>query len=408
MTFPLTKVVPVVVEATRVPFRDPHPILGDVRVRQAIAYCTDRAALLRSVYPWLTDTAAFEADAIVPRGHWAHPGEAASFARYPFDPARGRALLEEAGWSLAEGAEFRTNAAGDELALTLTTTNAAIRLMWGAVFEEQMKACGLRLVRLHAPGTWLFGNATGLRHRDFEIAAFAWVAESDPNGRTLWACDAIPLPENGWSGQNYTGWCNAAADAAIRTATQTLERETRRAAYRTVQDEMAREVPVLPLFFRAELYAVHAGLENFAPDSSEPVHTWNAAQWRLPGRDTIVIGADAEPASLFTPVENAYVAQVIAALVKGVAYTRRNFDYQPVMLSRIPSLENGAVQQRLVDVRVGEPVVDGRGRQRGDPSAGRPSARRGWRYSRIRRRHGAGAAACGDLRVRGEPALVRW
>ena len=29
----------------------PHPILSDVRVRQAIAYCTDKAGLLASVYP---------------------------------------------------------------------------------------------------------------------------------------------------------------------------------------------------------------------------------------------------------------------------------------------------------------------------------------------------------------------
>jgi hypothetical protein len=32
----------------------PHPILSDVRVRQAIAYCTDKAGLLASVYPSLT------------------------------------------------------------------------------------------------------------------------------------------------------------------------------------------------------------------------------------------------------------------------------------------------------------------------------------------------------------------
>ncbi len=96
-------------------FREPHPILGEVRVRQAIAYCTDRAALIRSVYPWLADPAPFIADSFVPRGHWAYAGNDAGFVHYPFDPGRGRVLLEEAGWIVGD-AEYRVNSDGEELA----------------------------------------------------------------------------------------------------------------------------------------------------------------------------------------------------------------------------------------------------------------------------------------------------
>ena len=136
--------------APRELFRDPHPILGDLRVRQGIAYCTDRAALVRSVYPWLTDPEPFLADSFVPRGHWAYGGDDQSFTRYPFDAERGKALLSEAGW-LANDTAYRTNANGEELALTLTTTSAAFRQTWAAVWEEQMAECGIRIVRFHAP-----------------------------------------------------------------------------------------------------------------------------------------------------------------------------------------------------------------------------------------------------------------
>jgi ABC-type transport system substrate-binding protein len=352
---PVTAIVPVTVEVTREPFTQPHPSLSDVRVRRAIAHCTDRAALLRSVYPWVTETAPFEADSFVPRGHWAY---AADIARYPFDVAQGAALLDEAGWRLADGATFRTNANGDELALTLTTTDTQFRQTWAALWEEQMAACGVRIVRFHTPGAWLFGESTGLRRRDFEIVAFAWVADDEPDGRDLYACDSIPTPGNNWQGQNYMGWCNAATDAAIRTATAALDREARRTAYATVQTEMARDVPSLPLFFRANYFAVNAALENFQVDGTEWIHTWNAAQWRIPDKDTIVLGESGVPASLFLPIERAYVAQVIASLVNGVDYTHFDYDYQPVALKQIPSLENGGAVRQSVEVKAGDSVVN--------------------------------------------------
>ncbi|MDP3185018.1 MAG: hypothetical protein Q8M58_07090, partial [Anaerolineales bacterium] len=49
----------------------PHPVLGDLRVRQGIAHCINRAELIHSVYPWLEDTMPFEMTSFVPFGHWA-------------------------------------------------------------------------------------------------------------------------------------------------------------------------------------------------------------------------------------------------------------------------------------------------------------------------------------------------
>ncbi|MBL8045168.1 MAG: hypothetical protein JNL09_01435 [Anaerolineales bacterium] len=355
---PVTQVVPSVVEQTREPFSQPHPILSDVRVRQAITHCTDRASLLRAVYPWLADTTPFEADSVLPRNHWAYPTESTQFQRYPFDVAHGQAMLTKAGWVQAEGQPFRTNANGDELALKLTTTNASFRQMWANVWEAQLAACGIRVVRLHAPAEWLFGESTGLRRRDFEMAAFAWVADFEPSGRDLWACDAAPTLANGWQGQNYTGWCNITADAAIQQFSQSFSRAERRTAYQTFQEELSKDVPVLPLFFRANVSAINPALENFAPEvnGAEPF-TWNAAQWRVPGKDTLVIGEGSEPASLFVN-ENAYTAQAIGALIFGREVVYRNYEFQPLTLPQLPTLENGFAMENPVLVQEGAAVID--------------------------------------------------
>ena len=50
-------------------FTKPHPVLGDVKVRQAIAYCTNRPELIASVYPFMPkeQQAALLMDTIIPR-----------------------------------------------------------------------------------------------------------------------------------------------------------------------------------------------------------------------------------------------------------------------------------------------------------------------------------------------------
>lgn len=159
-----------------------------------------------------------------------------------------------------EGATIRTNAAGDALALKFTTTSAAFRQTWAAIWEAQMAECGVQVIRLHAPASWWFGDTTGIARRDYELGAFAWVGQADPGGQTLYACDQIPLPENGWVGQNAMGWCNELASTNIKLANNTLVKDERIAAYTIVQQEFTKDVPSIPLFNRTETFATAADL----------------------------------------------------------------------------------------------------------------------------------------------------
>src|SRR5690606_33045124 len=111
-------------------FTTPHPILSDVKVRQALAYCIDREALIASVYPYVEDGTALEMDSFLPKTHWAYSGPYADMPM--FDPEAGKALLEEAGWAQGDG-PVRTNANGDALVLKFTTTSAQFRQTWSAV-----------------------------------------------------------------------------------------------------------------------------------------------------------------------------------------------------------------------------------------------------------------------------------
>jgi ABC-type transport system substrate-binding protein len=353
----------VVVEVERDAYTTPHPILGDLRVRQAIAHCTNKPDLTKSVYPLLDEEEqnSLVMNTFIPTAHWAYAGDE-NITIYEFDPAKGGALLDEAGWTLAEGATFRTNAAGEELSLKFTTTSAAFRQTWAAIFEQQMAGCGIRIVRLHAPASWWFGDTTGLARRDFELGAFAWVGQADPGGQTLWACDQIPTPANGWEGQNYMGWCNEDASRNIKLANNTLIQDDRIAAFTIVQQGYTADVPAIPLFNRTETFAAAADLSGFQPVPGQEYYNYNVYEWEKAGSDTVVLGFTQEPASLFTLVEDAFVANIAYQIARPAQFWTLNYEYTNSPVTKeLPTLENGGTTNNDVEVSEGSKVVDANG-----------------------------------------------
>ncbi len=352
-----------VVEVERKAFTTPNPILSDLKVRQALSYCTNKLDLIKSVYPLLDEETqkTLIMNSQIPSSSWAYAGDE-NITIYPFDAEKGKALLDEAGWTLQEGADFRTNAAGDTLSLKFTTTTAAFRQTWAAVFESQMAACGVQIVRLHAPASWWFGDTTGLARRDFELGAYAWVGQADPSGQTLYACDQIPTPDNNWEGQNYMGWCNEAADKNIKLANNSLDQNVRKEAYKIVQQEYTKDIPTIPLFNRTNTYAIAKDFQNFGATPGTSYYMWNSYDWEIPGKDTIVLGFTQEPASLWPFVESALVAGQAASLIYGFDETEHDFSFQAGdLLKELATIENGDAVNGAVAVKAGDKVLDTKG-----------------------------------------------
>jgi peptide/nickel transport system substrate-binding protein len=226
----------------------PHPILSDVNMRRAVAYCTDKDALIAAAYPLLnaSERAELVADGFIPKDSWAYVTPATV---YPYDPDAGRTLLEGAGWLLPSGEDIRMKD-GKQLALTLRTTDADMRLAFMPVFEQQMRVCGIRVIRSHVPFNEFIDKIVW---RDFELTEFGWMMDPDePGGLELYACDQIPAPENDWArGNNFMGWCNQDASQEISLANDTTLSEAERIThYQNFIDLFAEDVPSLPLFWR--------------------------------------------------------------------------------------------------------------------------------------------------------------
>ena len=69
---------------------------------------------------------------------------------------------------------------------------------------------------------------TRLPALDYDLAMYISTVAPDPSylsGTNL--CDQIPSEENGFQGQNNTGWCNPAADEALLAADVELDEDAR-------------------------------------------------------------------------------------------------------------------------------------------------------------------------------------
>ncbi len=255
----------------------PHPVFGDLRVRQALAYGTNREAMVQETYLGLVPVM----HSWIPAVHWAYPGDAA-LTLYPYDPQRAGALLEEAGWIQADDGYRYKDGRRLELKLYIQAgqplREAIAQQLVGALEPLGMV---IELVRVRE-ADW-YSDQGPLMRRAFDLIEFAWVTGLEPNGQASYTCGEIPTPENDWHGQNYGGWCNNTATAALLGAANELRRDRRADMYRIAQQQFTADVPALPLFSRLSFYAAAPGLTNLKLNPTEDA-TWNCWEWSLPAR----------------------------------------------------------------------------------------------------------------------------
>jgi len=269
------------INTTKFPF-------DDLKVRQALAYATDKKSLIDKLY----FGKATAADSFLPKFHWAYGGD--QLVRYDFSLDKAKSLLKDAGWTgTAAPLTKKVTEAGKEvtkrLIFTLQTTDRADRQRTAQVLQSQWKAAGFGAQMQFLLASVFFGTASAggpLYSRTFEVGEYAWVASDDPDVSSLYTCKSIPTKENKYSGQNFPGWCNKEADSLITKAASdvdiALSRDKRKPLYIQIQKIWTSEVPVIPLYNYTVVYVSHVGLKNFQPTPTQyGPETYNAWTWEL-------------------------------------------------------------------------------------------------------------------------------
>ena len=210
------------------------PILSDARIRQAIGYAIDREAIVAHLRRGLARPAA----GILPDVSWAF--EPAVF-QFTHDPARARALLDEAGYSDPDG-----DGPAPRLRLTLkVSTNEFIRLQ-AAVIQQDLRKVGIELdVRSYEFATLYADVLRG----QFQLFTLQWVGVSDPDMlRRVFHSDQ--MPPTGFNRGHYT---NPEVDRLLDQATVATDDATRRDAYGAAQRLIAEDAPYISLWYKTNV-----------------------------------------------------------------------------------------------------------------------------------------------------------
>ena len=250
-----------------------NPALADVRVRQALLYGLDRAAISQRLFAGRQPVA----DTPVHPLDWVHTDDV---AHYPYDPAKAASLLDEAGWVPGAGG-LRRNAAGEPLQLELmTTAGNRTRELIQQVIQGQWRKLGIETVIRNEPPRVFFGETTSKR-RFTGLALFAWISSPENVPRTTLHSQEIPSQENGWSGQNFTGFKSPQMDALLDAIEVELDRDKRALLWAELQRLYATELPALPLFFRADAHIWPRWLEVVEPTGHLAPTTLWVERWRV-------------------------------------------------------------------------------------------------------------------------------
>ncbi len=256
-----------------------NPILKDRRVRRALAYGMDRALMSKTLFGGLQPVAH---TAVSPLDRVASK----AVKTYPFDPKKAAALLDEAGWKRrADG--WRYNEGGERLSLSLmTTAGNRVREQVMAILQAYWRRIGVDVRLSTQPARVYFGRTVAQR-RFPAMAMYAWISAPESNPRATLHSAEIPTAANNWSGQNYPGFRNAEMDRLIERLETTLTLKERQPIWQRIQQIYAGELPVLPLYFRANPYAIPRWLKGVRPTGHQYSSTLWVEEWRAagPGED---------------------------------------------------------------------------------------------------------------------------
>jgi peptide/nickel transport system substrate-binding protein len=255
-------------------------------LRQAIALCIDRGALVKALFfgkPVTLNT-------FVPPSHPLYNPQART---YDYNPQQAQSMLTAAGWIDTDGNPQTARVAqgilkipdGTPLAFTYQTLGGGERQQAAQMIRDELAQCGIQLnlefgerEALFAPGP--DGPVFG---RNYDMAQFAWPTAMQPTC-SLYTTDEIPGPypqfPKGWGGANNTGYSNPAYDQACRQARSSLpDSPVYAEAQRQAQAIFAEDLPAIPLYVHLTWIAMRPDLCGV--DLQTPVENtfWNLEKW---------------------------------------------------------------------------------------------------------------------------------
>ncbi len=229
------------------------PILKDNRVRQALILAIDRDALIRDVLKGQARIA----NSILPTSQWAYEPDV---EKYPYNPDRAKALLDEAGRKEAPGQP--------RIKLTLKTSTVSVSRKIGETMQEQLRRVGIAL-ELQSLERQKFTQ--DLSEGNFQLYLNTSVGGNQSTDFFKFAYSAQSIPPNG---QNRSRYNNPQVDKLL-TESLTATRERQKEVFSQIQKILAADLPHIYLWYPATIVVRRDRVGNLKLD---PSGDWQAVR----------------------------------------------------------------------------------------------------------------------------------
>jgi len=252
-------------------------VFANPQVRQAIADCLDRQALIDQA----ANGAAVPQDVYVSPLHPLYAGDA-NITRYPFNPSAGLALLARNGWKDTNGDGILDDGHGQSFSFVLSTRANNLRQKTTQIIQSQLRANCMLNAHIELYNSEFFETTRGsiLQGFNYDVAEFAFDTGVEP------ACDnytsaAISRAANGWGGYNTLGYSSAKFDAACSGALAALDAVTKKNLHATAQKIFSTDSPSIVLFAPGLIAVTGPRVSGVIVDPTESSELWNVENFDI-------------------------------------------------------------------------------------------------------------------------------
>lgn len=199
-------------------------------VRQAIAHAIDIPAVIEFRLAQM----ARPATGILAPVHWAFEPMVPA---YPYDPRKAMELLDQAGYLDPDG-----GGPASRFQMTYKTSTKKDRIGLARLIANYLRKVGIDVKVLPYEWGTFFGDVNA---GNFELYSLTWVGVTEPD-IYFYAFHSSQVPP---AGANRGGYRSEVIDRLTAEGRRLTDREKRGEIYSEVQKELARDLPIIPLWY---------------------------------------------------------------------------------------------------------------------------------------------------------------
>ena len=275
-----------------VDFYLPYGPFKDANVRKAIMTAINRDDVVKIAYLGQT----IRMDGVSAPLDWyslqnptfvkTYPDIAKKYAlpTYAYDATKAAQMLDAAGWKCPNGqvncpGQVRTKG-GEKLSFELaTTTGNANRQLSTQIINKNLADVGVEAKLAYYSANVFFGRAGNvgiIKTGVCKMCLYAWVGDPLLDNFDLWDSSQIPSDTDP-SGQNTPQYSNPAFDTAARAFKSDISHDKTAEFAAQAQQIIMQDVPVIPLYPRANIEVIRTSLQNEKTSNSTVGPLFNAA-----------------------------------------------------------------------------------------------------------------------------------